>query len=381
MSPIRSPTLVSGVASFSPYRSLRCRQPTGSVVAELGVQPPAARAHRRLRVVVDLAAVDDGRPLVEQRHQGADQPGLALAALAEQHHVVARRAGRAPAPAARSRRSRRCPAKRGAAGPQQLATRLSRISCLTDCGACPVARSSPRVLGRCMVPTVRPAAAESQSRSGRHARCAITPDTRRTGVSAHIRWSGWGSDGVRCGDGLGERRRPAGRGRAGRRGRRCRRWAARRRTWPRSSPAAPDPDHAEAALTAGRRADRRAHRASAATRRASSAAAGRSSSRSAVSVLVAALPGRDLRSFHLEVLRDVGVDRRRRPAAAAAGRRRGAAARRPLLVPRRRVRRAVGRGRCPACRSAAGSRPGRSGAGSTRLLRRRPGARPRRRRA
>ena len=30
-----------------------------------------------------------GRPLVEQADQGADQPGLALAALAEQDHVVA----------------------------------------------------------------------------------------------------------------------------------------------------------------------------------------------------------------------------------------------------------------------------------------------------
>ena len=89
MSPIRSPTLVSGVASFSPYRSLRCRHPTAQAVAELGVQPAAARADRHLGVVVDLAAVDDRRPLVEQGHQGADQPGLALAALAEQHDVVA----------------------------------------------------------------------------------------------------------------------------------------------------------------------------------------------------------------------------------------------------------------------------------------------------
>ena len=34
-SPIRSATLVSGVASFSAYRSSRCRHATGSVVAEL----------------------------------------------------------------------------------------------------------------------------------------------------------------------------------------------------------------------------------------------------------------------------------------------------------------------------------------------------------
>src|SRR5919107_853839 len=60
---MRSPTLVSGVASFSPNR----------------VQ----------RVLVELAADEHRRPLVEQADQGADQPGLALAALAEQDEVVA----------------------------------------------------------------------------------------------------------------------------------------------------------------------------------------------------------------------------------------------------------------------------------------------------
>ena len=88
MSPIRSPTLVSGVASFSPYLSSRCRQVTGR-------SSPSSAASRRQRaqagavgVVVDLAARDDRRPLVEQAGQGADQPGLTLAALAEQDDVV-----------------------------------------------------------------------------------------------------------------------------------------------------------------------------------------------------------------------------------------------------------------------------------------------------
>ena len=63
--------------------------PDRQSVAELHVQPAAPRADRRLRVVVDLAAVDHRRPLVQQGHQGADQPGLALPALAEQHDVVA----------------------------------------------------------------------------------------------------------------------------------------------------------------------------------------------------------------------------------------------------------------------------------------------------
>ena len=42
-----------------------------------------------VRMVVDLAAGDDRRPLVQQADQRADQPGLALAALAEQDDVVA----------------------------------------------------------------------------------------------------------------------------------------------------------------------------------------------------------------------------------------------------------------------------------------------------
>ena len=57
-------------------------------VAELAGEAPAARADRRRRVVVDLAALDDGDPLVEQGGQRADEPGLALPALAEEDDVV-----------------------------------------------------------------------------------------------------------------------------------------------------------------------------------------------------------------------------------------------------------------------------------------------------
>src|SRR5262249_48619021 len=39
-------------------------------------------------MVVDLAAGDDRRPLIQQPREGADQPGLALAAPAEQDDVV-----------------------------------------------------------------------------------------------------------------------------------------------------------------------------------------------------------------------------------------------------------------------------------------------------
>src|SRR6185437_10821312 len=60
----------------------------GQFVTQLGGEAAAPRTGRLVRVVVDLAALDRGRPLVEQAAQGADQPGLTLAALAEQDDVV-----------------------------------------------------------------------------------------------------------------------------------------------------------------------------------------------------------------------------------------------------------------------------------------------------
>jgi hypothetical protein len=58
------------------------------VVAELGGEAPAPRAHRGERVVVDLAPGDRRRPLIEQPGERADQARLALAALAQQDHIV-----------------------------------------------------------------------------------------------------------------------------------------------------------------------------------------------------------------------------------------------------------------------------------------------------
>ena len=66
----------------------RCRQATGRSSPSSAARRRQPGADRRVRVLVDLAAGDDRRPLVEQPDQGADQPGLALAALAEQHEVV-----------------------------------------------------------------------------------------------------------------------------------------------------------------------------------------------------------------------------------------------------------------------------------------------------
>ena len=53
-------------------------------------KPLTARAHRRVGVIVDLAPLDSRRPVVEQPGQRPDESGLALAALAEQDHVVTR---------------------------------------------------------------------------------------------------------------------------------------------------------------------------------------------------------------------------------------------------------------------------------------------------
>ncbi len=79
---------MSGVASFSPKRSVRCFQATGvsspSSAASAWQRPQIGR----VRMVVDLATGDNRGPLVEQAEQRADQPGLALTAFAEQDEVV-----------------------------------------------------------------------------------------------------------------------------------------------------------------------------------------------------------------------------------------------------------------------------------------------------
>ncbi len=101
------------------------------VVADLGSQSATARADRGERVVVDLAALDVRRPLVEQGAERAHQPGLALAALTEEHQVVAGEQRALELRAARCRRTRRCPGRRS---PRRAAgtRRLSRISALTE---------------------------------------------------------------------------------------------------------------------------------------------------------------------------------------------------------------------------------------------------------
>ncbi len=88
-SPIRSATLVSGVASFSAYRSSRCRHSTGRS------SPSSAARRFDSWVIGSKGCSPSSAPAITGVHSSsrptmrAQQPGLALAALAEQHHVVA----------------------------------------------------------------------------------------------------------------------------------------------------------------------------------------------------------------------------------------------------------------------------------------------------
>ena len=92
------------IGSTSPIRSatrgVRRGQLLGVALVAVPPRDPqvvAVRRHRGLRAVGDrlvgvlaeLGAGDHRRPLVEQPDQGAQQPGLALAALAEEYDVVA----------------------------------------------------------------------------------------------------------------------------------------------------------------------------------------------------------------------------------------------------------------------------------------------------
>jgi hypothetical protein len=61
----------------------------GGRVAHLGHQGPAGGADGVVGVVVDLAARHDGDLVVQKVDEGADQPGLGLAPLAEENDVVA----------------------------------------------------------------------------------------------------------------------------------------------------------------------------------------------------------------------------------------------------------------------------------------------------
>ena len=116
------------MASFSAYRSSRCRHATGRSSPSSAAPALRRGGDRLVGVLAELGALDHRRPLVEQPDQGAQQPGLALAALAEQHDVVAGDQGALELRddgAARSRAGRAT-----GRGPRaSAASRLSRISC------------------------------------------------------------------------------------------------------------------------------------------------------------------------------------------------------------------------------------------------------------
>ena len=132
----------------------------GQVVAELGAQPPAADARRAACGSSWISQpATTGLHSSSSADQRAHQPGLALAALAEQHEVVAGEQRRLElgqhgvVEADDARGTRSSPAR-------SRASRLSRISVLTLRWTWPEARSSPRVVaagvgvGHCF--TLRP---------------------------------------------------------------------------------------------------------------------------------------------------------------------------------------------------------------------------------
>ena len=82
--------LMSGVLSFSLYRSAAAHQPIGGVVALLGHDLPRQRRDRVERIVVELGAGEVRQPRVEQADEAPRDAALGLPALAEQDDVLAR---------------------------------------------------------------------------------------------------------------------------------------------------------------------------------------------------------------------------------------------------------------------------------------------------
>jgi len=86
---MRSAIVMSGVASFSPYRRSRAIQADLGLVPVLGDGLAARLADRRERIVVDLAAGHRRHLRVEQLGQEARHPRLGLPALTQEDDVLA----------------------------------------------------------------------------------------------------------------------------------------------------------------------------------------------------------------------------------------------------------------------------------------------------
>ena len=92
-SPMRSAMVMSGVASFSPYRRSRGSQ-------SMGVSSPSAAIRSRVASRMGASGsslssepATTGHGLIEQVDQGPGEACLGLATLAQQHEVLARQDG------------------------------------------------------------------------------------------------------------------------------------------------------------------------------------------------------------------------------------------------------------------------------------------------
>src|ERR1700683_270222 len=144
MSPIRSPTLVSGVASFSPYRSLACRQLTGR-------SSPSSAASRRQRA----QAGAEGGSLISQPattgvHSSSSPDRVRISRVLPWPRSPSRMMS-CPAIRARSRCGCTVWPKptmpgNGSCPDRSMASRFCLISALTLRWECPLARSPASVV-------------------------------------------------------------------------------------------------------------------------------------------------------------------------------------------------------------------------------------------
>ena len=144
-SPIRSATLVSGVASFSAYRSSRCRHSTGRS------SPRSAARRFDSTVIGSNGCSPSSDPAMTGDHSSSRPTRL------RSRRVLP--CPRSPSsttswPASRARSSwgmtlppKPCSPGHGSWPAARAASRLSRISARTDRATCPEARSSPTVVG------------------------------------------------------------------------------------------------------------------------------------------------------------------------------------------------------------------------------------------
>ena len=117
----------------------------GQLVAELVGPAPRLRRDRVVGVLAELGVADHRRPLVEEADQRAQQPGLALAALAEEYDVVP--GEQRPLELGITVSSKPCMPGHGSSPAASLARRLSRSSSRRGFWTWPDSRSWPRVRG------------------------------------------------------------------------------------------------------------------------------------------------------------------------------------------------------------------------------------------